>query len=207
MSIEGSPVACGARTPKTFTLLRCRNRNRPADCFGEAHTDLRFDPNAIGTQAFGLYLTEFVADPADLFHLLSVEETQTYRGHFGPPPRNVRENVTNADAEDTQSSIWVPSVSDAESAGYRSNTGPGRQAGRLTGQLDARAPFLFRNPWLRNSPTARRMAWGKASDDATAANVGGAEGIRAFMRLRRDEPATCYHSHPPHPAPCGRSHH
>jgi len=82
---KSSHVARGAQTAKTFTPLRVRNRDRPADCLGEAYGDLRFDPNAVGTQPFSLYLAKFAADPADLFHRPSVEETQTYRGHLGPP--------------------------------------------------------------------------------------------------------------------------
>jgi hypothetical protein len=38
--IESSPVARGARTPKALAVLLGRNRDRPADCFGEARVDL-----------------------------------------------------------------------------------------------------------------------------------------------------------------------
>jgi hypothetical protein len=52
VKIKSSPVARGARTARTFTLLPCRNRYCPDDCFGEAQADLRFDMSANGTQAF-----------------------------------------------------------------------------------------------------------------------------------------------------------
>jgi hypothetical protein len=34
--------------------LDLRNLRRPADGIGEAHAELRFDPSAIGAEAFGL---------------------------------------------------------------------------------------------------------------------------------------------------------
>jgi hypothetical protein len=54
VKIKSSPVARGARTARTFTLLLYRNRYRPADCCGEARADLRFDMSANGAQAFCL---------------------------------------------------------------------------------------------------------------------------------------------------------
>jgi len=54
VKIKSSPVARRARTARTFTLLLCWNRYGPADRFGEAQADLRFDMSANGTQAFGL---------------------------------------------------------------------------------------------------------------------------------------------------------
>jgi hypothetical protein len=54
VKIKSSPVARGARTARAFTLLHYRNRYSPADCFGEAQPDLRFDMGANGTQVFGL---------------------------------------------------------------------------------------------------------------------------------------------------------
>jgi len=55
--------------------------------------DLRFDPSAIGAEAFRLQLGKLAADPADLFRYLSpsVEEAQTYIGHDGPSSENVGE--------------------------------------------------------------------------------------------------------------------
>jgi len=64
-------------------LLRW-NRDCPAECFGEAPAELRFDPNAMGAQAFGLYLGKLAADSADLLDRSSVQETQPYGGHCGP---------------------------------------------------------------------------------------------------------------------------
>jgi hypothetical protein len=74
-------------------MLLYGNRDCPTDGLGEAQADLRFDPNAMGTQSFCLDLAEFAADPADLFHLPSVEETQTYRGHCGPSREIGQRNV------------------------------------------------------------------------------------------------------------------
>jgi len=85
--IKSSHVACGASTAAAFTMLLCWNRYCPTDSFGEAHADLRFDPNATCTQAVSLELAKFAADPADLFHLPTVAETQTYRRHYRPSPR------------------------------------------------------------------------------------------------------------------------
>jgi len=51
--IKSSPVARGARTAKALAVLLGWNRDRSADCFGEAHADLRFDPHATGTQVLG----------------------------------------------------------------------------------------------------------------------------------------------------------
>jgi len=81
VKIKSSPVALGARTARTFTLLPCRNRYCPDDCFGEAQADLRFDMSANGTQAFCLSLGQLMADAADLSIRSYVEETQTYFGH------------------------------------------------------------------------------------------------------------------------------
>jgi len=54
VNIERSPVARSARTTRTFAQLLWWNRYCPADCFGEAQADLRFDMNANGAQAFCL---------------------------------------------------------------------------------------------------------------------------------------------------------
>jgi hypothetical protein len=54
VNIERSPVAPGARTTRTFAQLLWWNRDGPADCFGEAQADLRFDMSANGAQAFCL---------------------------------------------------------------------------------------------------------------------------------------------------------
>src|SRR5262249_44105328 len=57
---------------------------RSADCFGEAHIDLRFDPNTMRAQTLRLDLGKLVADSADLLDPSSIEETQTDLGHGGP---------------------------------------------------------------------------------------------------------------------------
>src|SRR5262245_43003353 len=95
---KSSRVTCGARTAVTLTLLLLGNRYGPAECFGETCTDLRFDPHAVGAQAFRLHLGTLVADSADFFDLSSVEETpsveeaQIYRGHDGPSRERPFEN-------------------------------------------------------------------------------------------------------------------
>src|SRR5215831_20582324 len=86
---ERSRVTGGTRTAVLLTLLLRWNRDGAADCFAEARADLRFDPNAMGAQAFCLHLGELVADSADFFDLSSVEEAlveeaQVDRGHGGP---------------------------------------------------------------------------------------------------------------------------
>src|SRR5205807_8624655 len=48
------PQPWGVHETGSTPLLLCRNRYGPADCFGEAQADLRFDMSANGTQAFGL---------------------------------------------------------------------------------------------------------------------------------------------------------
>jgi len=48
--IKSSSVTRGARTAMALAVLLGWNRYRPADCFGEAQADLRFDPHATGTQ-------------------------------------------------------------------------------------------------------------------------------------------------------------
>ncbi len=69
----------------------------------DMQVDLRFDPSAIGAEAFRLQLGKLAADPADLFRYLSssVEEAQTYIGHDGPSSENVGEkSAESADDPD-----------------------------------------------------------------------------------------------------------
>jgi len=65
-------------------MLLCWNRYCPADCFGEARLDPRFDVSANGAESFGLELGKLVADSADLFDRAPLEETQTHIGHYRP---------------------------------------------------------------------------------------------------------------------------
>jgi len=78
---QSSLVARGTRTAETSTMLLRWNRDRSADCFGEAHIDLRFDPNTMRAQTLRLDLGKLVADSADLLDPSSIEETQTNLGH------------------------------------------------------------------------------------------------------------------------------
>src|SRR6185369_13697168 len=52
--IKSSPVARGARTTEALAVLLGWNRDRPADCLGEAQADLCFDPHATGAEVIGL---------------------------------------------------------------------------------------------------------------------------------------------------------
>ncbi|MGH7345557.1 MAG: hypothetical protein ACREK4_11640 [Candidatus Rokuibacteriota bacterium] len=91
MNIKSSPVARGARTARMFALLLGWNRDRPADCFGEAQVDLRFDVSADATQQFRLQLGKLMADSADLSGRSPVEEAQTYIRHNRPSSEDVGE--------------------------------------------------------------------------------------------------------------------
>ena len=64
-------------------MLLCGNRYCPADCFGEAQLDLRFDVGANGAESLGLELGKLLADAADLFggSPIDIEETQTHVAH------------------------------------------------------------------------------------------------------------------------------
>jgi hypothetical protein len=64
-------------------MLLCGNRYCPADCFGEAQLDLRFDVGANGAESFGLELGKLLADAADLFGGSPIEETQTHVADAG----------------------------------------------------------------------------------------------------------------------------
>src|SRR5262249_45499142 len=105
---QSSLVARGARTAETLTMLLRWNRDRSADCFGEAHSDLRFDPNTMRAQTLRLDLGKLVADSADLLDPSSIEETQTDLGHCGPSCE-AHERMEGRHRE-TRRSIRMPSV-------------------------------------------------------------------------------------------------
>jgi hypothetical protein len=94
--IESSAVTRRARTAKALAVLLGGNRDRPANGFGEARADLRFDPHAGGTQVICLQLGDLSADPTGLSRLPSgsVEETQIDCGHQVPPVRVSKKSLT-----------------------------------------------------------------------------------------------------------------
>src|SRR5215831_11606258 len=163
--VKCSQVTRGAYASRPFTLLLCCHR--AAYSVGEPRAELCFDSRAFGAEAIRLQLGHRMADSADLFVDRSpIEEAQTCRGHCSPPGDGLEKVSGTPTLGDAIFNSDAVSPLSAKSAGYRPNGGPGRQAGQLTGQLDARGISSFRNPWLRNVVRRAERPARRANDDA-----------------------------------------